>query len=892
MPSNSHDSEFANALQELLLVPLPEVPQAPQFILTTAPHLWSTLGIGEGSLLVDLSSLIGGSSAWAEMAASPFESQLELIVYNAFLAAGWPESMIRLQFRPDEKAHFCIDLAICDVAGQIVAAVEIKGSHGIGRLNEPVVERLLSIPTVRWACVTDSQTYMLIGRDGQHHESSAVPSPIELGIDATPALASRRGLTNSVLRPSSAEAMGSLFAEHSPTSVIVDFTVPWGHRLESGSVLFDLLPDNLRQQAPGRAELIDVLLASVTTYDSVKQISAVTPPAIAWTESSKWVRQTLTDRLGLAAHIELPVSSWAHSTLLRGSFLLFGGQREKAYFDVLATPAELIRRDAASWFNGFTGWLAGKPLLRGYTKKDVAAVNWSYAANDPQAEQTREHLANLGPTLRFGDIAEVFLAPSPKMLGSVQDTDAEGDAIRILDNQYLHTGDEEHIQYLTPDDRFQERYRLIKGDILVPSIFRSSTKVRLFAGGISAVAGSNVIVVRLGSDDLSPQYVAEFLNSSVAKRLLDLVASSIGSQVHRASRITVNDLRNLAVPNVPLDMGELDKVEQLRGQLVNATEELEARRFGLFDSRDKNEFRKNLDDLRSKAQLLAEAIRLSESLDFQISNFFPFPLGYGYRLLASYVDPRARYQEQLRFAENMLAFLGSVSIAMLTSEDRTVLTTDLRKEWRGGISPGGWKDLTNKCCRLLTNHTGNLLADRICALKVASEKKGTFGERVKLLIERKNDFKHDRGPKADADVVTHSQEIQKCLDGCMETLTFLMRHPIRQVRDNDPIRRQPGRTRLSCLRVVGDHPGFRQEQIDWHQPLTKGDLYLEVNEGHWISLFPFVRILTCPRCKVDEIYFVDKWDGEAATMKSFERGHTESCSETGRELDDLLRVET
>jgi hypothetical protein len=474
------------------------------------------------------------------------------------------------------------------------------------------------------------------------------------------------------------------------------------------------------------------------------------------------------------------------------------------------------------------------------------------------------------------------------MFGQVYDADEDGEALRILDGRYLQTGDEKDLKFLKPDERLQERYCLMTGDILLPCVFRRTANIHVFAGGTKSIAGGSIIVIRIRSGDVSPQYIAEFLNSSLGKRLLSAVASDMGPQGSRLWQITPNALRTFAVPVVPLNLDELGKVDRLRDQMAEAVEELEARRYGIFDGQNANELKKNLDELRSKAELLTEAIRLASSLSFQISNLFPYPLAYMFRFLEGIVDIRLQYQEQLRFAENLLAFLGSISIAMLTNDDRAAIAHDLREQWSGGISPGGWKDLTNKCCRYLSHYTGNPVAERICGLKVASEKKGAFGEQLKFLIERKNDFKHDRGPKAEGDVKSQSGDMQTCLHECMKALTFLMRHPIRQVRDNDSIRRQPGRIRLSCLRIVGDHPGFRQEQIDWHQSLTKGDLYLEIDEGHWIPLYPFVRVLTCPRCKVDEIYFIDKWNGEAATMKSFERGHTESCKETGRELQEML----
>ena len=54
----------------------------------------------------------------------------------------------------------------------------------------------------------------------------------------------------------------------------------------------------------------------------------------------------------------------------------------------------------------------------------------------------------------------------------------------------------------------------------------------------------------------------------------------------------------------------------------------------------------------------------------------------------SIVDSRDLYREQLRIAENILAFLASVSLVLLRKQDRDEAGIDLKEYWRSGISPG------------------------------------------------------------------------------------------------------------------------------------------------------------------------------------------------------------
>ena len=281
---------------------------------------------------------------------------------------------------------------------------------------------------------------------------------------------------------------------------------------------------------------------------------------------------------------------------------------------------------------------------------------------------------------------------------------------------------------------------------------------------------------------------------------------------------------------------------------------------------------------------MTDAIQLANSLDFQISQLYPFPLAYSYRLLAGYVDSRELLQHQLRVAENILAFLGSISLAILNDSDRREVGGSIRSYWTRGISPGDWKDIIRRCSLQFKEYEGNPLTTSIQSLKAESEKRG-FGKELSFLIKMKNDWKHDRAPTVETEVRSLSKNLQESLDSCMASLKFLTRHPIRQVEQLDIERRQTGRVHLKCRRITGDHPGFRQEKISWNEPLRKKDLFVEINDGYWLPLYPFIQIKTCSLCKTDEIYFVDKWDGkEKATLKSFERGHTSDSSETAKDL--------
>jgi hypothetical protein len=126
---------------------------------------------------------------------------------------------------------------------------------------------------------------------------------------------------------------------------------------------------------------------------------------------------------------------------------------------------------------------------------------------------------------------------------------------------------------------------------------------------------------------------------------------------------------------------------------------------------------------------ISHKLQPGKELDYRITSSYPFPIAFGFRSLMSIVDYRDLYREQLRIAENILAFLASVSLTQLREQDRQKAEIDLKENWRSGISPGDWKDIVGRCSKVFPTYEGNLLALEIARLNIRSEKKG-FGQDV------------------------------------------------------------------------------------------------------------------------------------------------------------------
>lgn len=276
-----------------------------------------------------------------------------------------------------------------------------------------------------------------------------------------------------------------------------------------------------------------------------------------------------------------------------------------------------------------------------------------------------------------------------------------------------------------------------------------------------------------------------------------------------------------------------------------------------------------------------------ESHTHSVSDFYPLPVAYGWSLLESFWDPRDRYREQLRHAENMLAYLGSVSLALLDKEDYAKAQIDLKIPWQGGISFGAWKLIVTRCAKAFRSYKDHPLAYSIHKLKISTETKG-FGADVAALIRARNDFHHGRGPLTEEEIAQASEEAQLRLQRCMEAVSFLADYPIRLVQDFD-VDRRGGTFVLKCLRLMGDGPGFRQEKVEHPEALPRGDLFLNLGDRKWVPLYPFIVASNCPHCRYRETYFVDHWNDRKniVLLKSFERGHTEEKRDISEALTAL-----
>ncbi len=522
---------------------------------------------------------------------------------------------------------------------------------------------------------------------------------------------------------------------------------------------------------------------------------------------------------------------------------------QKSAFLSLPNRGDIIQVTDQSWFSSLTAGLQGKPMKLGFQTEVKISDTWAIAQHQPESRATQERIKRITSTATLGELCYIILGgfrgsnkntTEGKELPVISGRDIFSNALTIKDLERVKVGID-----------IPEQVKVRQGDILLQ---RFST----------------------------PQNAKAII---VDKNLEGCIAlDSLISMRTSGAAISIEALKTVLIPILPLNISiDLDELQKLEDDLKLRADKIESMRLGLFNAESADEFRSQLRALRQTSQAMTASIQQAESTDFQIRNFYPYPLVYPYRVLVSLIYPQDQYKEQLRIAENILAFLGSLTLALIPAEKYEASGLDLKSYWRAGISPGHWHEICRKGGNVLRYDEANSLSIALSSLQKDKRHK-QFLEDIDKLVRMKNDFKHDRGPKIEEDFQEAISQANDLLRNVMYKLSFLTEYPIHLIRDVDLIR-GTRRVFVKTLRYIGDHPGLPIEQCEYPEALKKGDLYIQLQTDLWVPLFPFMTVHNCPSCKTHETYFVDYWKGKELKLKSFERGHTQDDHEVTCELN-------
>jgi hypothetical protein len=271
-----------------------------------------------------------------------------------------------------------------------------------------------------------------------------------------------------------------------------------------------------------------------------------------------------------------------------------------------------------------------------------------------------------------------------------------------------------------------------------------------------------------------------------------------------------------------------------------------------------------------------------QALREQVSQAFPFPLADSFRVVATPQEPRIDYPEKLRCAENFLAYLGSLGVALAQAAGLSLkpgddLKLDLVRCWTGGISAGQWTHIvreTTRALHILGDPDGVPIPEfSSLSWKAGRKSRQTrTAEMLERLVQLRNDFHHNRGPRTPEGFEEAAEDIRHILLEVLRNSRFLARYPLWYVTDCEAQRRS-SLFRVTYKLCMGDHPRFAQHEAQHNRFLMRRCVYLR-SGGRLFDLTPWILLRVCPICSNEAMFFV-----ETITYKSFERGHTDQCTE-------------
>lgn len=856
--------EYEQALTYLLReLASPADDPRPYVVLTTAPATWLPQCGGDDVKLLDVSRMTG-DSLWRS-GADVMDEMLGRI-----RVAGWPDALIARDYH---ASHGRADLALLDTNGRPVALLELEQRRGLRNTLLRQMEQVAGSVSARYALLYDGNE--LVGYDSETGASETLerfPSPSELGVSPLPALAAESNdpvSGVSVIRVARVEDIGEELSEPIHTTAVIDHTMPWG-------VISSPFISGARQQLPRelrtkRLDSLSSMIAVAAACERVRRLVTIVPASIAVSASALPLRDYLTDRLGLAGVIEMPTGFFMPVAGIASSVLVLGQHRDDNRGEVafISVPdrSALLNVERQRWFTEFVRGLRGHTMTMGFGAEVSRGSPWSANVHSPDLKITVQQLERLGRVVELGTLCHVIAG-----YRHTRHEAKTGKGVRVVRGRDLTVGDltKDSLTSYEIDAPVPPRCELLVGDVLLQRV-GYGPKVMIVSPDLQgAVASDTVFVLRPKEESVDTYWIAQFLGSGTGKKLLNAHVRSVG-----APTLAISDVRRIPIPVASSDVSrDLVALQELENRLRARADALASSRLDVFAADSPQEMQSRLKSIRKMARVAAESVGQTDSMQFRLRNFYPFPVAYGYRLLIGYTDPQELYREQLRVAENMLAFLASLTLALLEPRQHGALGLDLVTAWQGGLSPGHWLQIAQTGSKTLREDSAGDLGGMLAGLWAG--KKNAFLDAVNGLIKAKNDFKHDRGPKGEEECRQGSEKTQQSLDKAIEALDFLTDYPILLIRDLDVVRGSHV-VLLRALQYVGDHPGLAQRDLRYHEPLKKGDLYIQIAPEKLAALFPFITCHHCPTCESRETYFLDRRDsrpGRKTILKSFERGHT------------------
>ncbi|RLF43501.1 MAG: hypothetical protein DRN29_10040, partial [Thermoplasmata archaeon] len=654
----------------LVNVTLPEGRDKPYAVITTSPSQWLRYCASDEVTLLDVSEM-AGPSLWHT------EGDILDRVLAKIQAAGWTKEYLDLQYQARTPVR--PDFVLVGNNRKPLAVIELKVSKGYLVDGLRQAQRIAQALNAPYAFASNGDQFLFSdSRSEAYRELNTFPSPEILGVNVIKQREVAEQSTSSniaIVHCGTPQAL--VEALNDARAVIIDHTLPWGV-VESRitAQIRQFLPEPFRTTR--RLDTLTAIMLLVASQISVKRLTAIVPRMVAAYSRYERVRECLSSRLGLAGVIEMPRGTFAPAATIPATIVVLGDYpcrtHKKVAFISLSGRGDLVQPETQDWLRGFKNGLQGQPIKLGFFATVTRNQPWVVSAHHPEVLAAEERVKNIAETASLGELCDIFVGvrhPREEVqrksgVPVIRGRDLSSDALS-----------KEQLTYYKIKD-VPSTAKVQSGDILLQRIGRNPRCILVTEDLEGAIASDTVLVIRPKDERANPVVISEFLRSITGQTLISKLTH--GGIV---PTVPIQVLKTIPIPLLPEEIvRDLDVLQQIEQDLRTKADRMASMRLNLFNVESVLEFKDRLRDIRHVARAVAASIQQAETLDFQIRNFYPFPLAYTYRTLNALTSPQELYKEQLRVAENVLAFLGSLTLAMIAPEDRKSCGLDLRNLWR------------------------------------------------------------------------------------------------------------------------------------------------------------------------------------------------------------------
>lgn len=540
--------------------------------------------------------------------------------------------------------------------------------------------------------------------------------------------------------------------------------------------------------------------------------------------------------------------------------------------------------------------LTGGKTAFGYVLRDGVAPGETinFEANHPDLVKKANALETFGEIIKLENIAKIFqginTARYSNALRVLNEAEIEPSLSEnehyLVDGRMITAGNDIDLsmaRYVVSRDAVPSDCVLKKGDYCVSFISRNLGVgghgikiVEILNDRTPLIAASSVIVIRLDEkiSEEQRQFIIAYLKSPLAAKLLKSKSSSVGNYF----RLNANALNGLPLPQA--DEGMLLAIQNLNhsaAQFEKWKLEAEAARDSLFSESSFEDTRLKFLTVGRLARQRQEAALMVEDFNFRVRTQFPHPIAYRWRLIETSQPDLEGYIQVLECAELTVLYLATMAILLAKSvsvelTQLSKMSEKLSSDAKQGATFGEWKAILQE----VDSKKFKRIEGVIPFYEVLGALRDPEIDRVvKLLISRRNDQAHKRGPKGSKAIRSAFYESKADLEKFLKAIDFLSEYRLRyiEVTKIDSIKKV---TEYTYRDLQGDHPlAPIQSGLVGQIDIEAGSLYLVDRQENLHLLRPYLTRQECPECGSWSVFCLDTYDRRthSVNLYSMEHGH-------------------